>query len=1098
MKRRSEGTAVLTLAFMFIASSPSFALGACPAGQYTTPAGVCAQCPLPTQYSPGGAVTTCSACAAGSMISGTGCTTCAAGKFSSARASTACHACPSGTASLASAGGCVRCDASGTARLANGLTSAPACNTTCTACVPGRYNTGVAKRCSSCAAGKFSAEVRAVSASTCALCLSGQTTLPTATGASVCIACATVNILSPRSARYESTADPLECAWACNTGYTRFNYSEAAYTPATFTALGYSASQSLSVFHNRNDFCCEPSTVLTGMYMCGAYPPTCAPACSRTTDGDSAACAPVASAHFIQGGKNRFNRCDDWACDDYFFLNTTSDVCTAQPACAAGFTYQRDSVTGAYVVLPSGSYVCVPCSQCIDGSETAVQCSRVNDTVCQICAPTAFSYRAGACTSAVPPGFGPVRVRLTSIPVVQGRPSAFYDGTPVVWSGINFAQGFFLNTFTPCQTPASAALMFIGGDETCNRMDLSPPLLCALPLCKVQCRPWNGAEGYYRLNTGDCARCVYDTSCTSAQYSDMTTCGPATAPRCLPCPTIPLPNALGWLNPGRTPFPGPYPCDFVCRDGFAKGANYSCIPCPLVPSNSKITGGCNWTCSLGFTQDRTACIPCASVPTGCATGYYLGYAAATSQCARCLPCTNLVANAAYVSAGRPNGPNTCGTRCLANTFVSPGYGFDTFDNPVACDRCSTPACAEGATYLRPCAYLADAECVPCSACPVGARTLTQCSQATNTTCGPCDASLLPSHASWTEPECARWVCDADYTLDPNTTTCLRCKSSADCIYSDSYEDDSDGAGCGRCVACDSFLLLPGQCFNGDGQCGVSYWCDPGMLVAETPQPQSSVAAASVAAEAMRVVGEEAAATPLTDTLQPPPPPGPILAYASMATLTLSVPPTADLIAEIEAALSADCACNASVTAITHDNTTLFCAAPVCSNGVALSPPQTRRRLLLLTGDPYYRLDITLVRSYQFTAAPGSPPCSAQVTAWQPYEAQAIRDPSLLRDRRRMVVHFKRSGVPCGGKPVEVNWDQYYLTLGLIFTACAVVLLAAGGGTVYYVRVYDQGGGYGAVQDEDDLEPEAVMVVKNKRMMVLPGSWNQRHDAHKDN
>jgi hypothetical protein len=39
----------------------------------------------------------------------------------------------------------------------------------------------------------------------------------------------------------------------------------------------------------------------------------------------------------------------------------------------------------------------------------------------------------------------------------------------------------------------------------------------------------------------------------------------------------------------------------------------------------------------------------------------------------------------------------------------------------------------------------------------------------------------------------------------------------------------------------------------------------------------------------------------------------------VATLTLTTPPTADLIAEIESSLSADCACNASVAAVTHTN-----------------------------------------------------------------------------------------------------------------------------------------------------------------------------------
>jgi len=1052
----------LLLLHLLTPTHPAF----CGAGRYIDGAtGYCAQCPLPTQYSPGGTVTTCSACAPGTMISGTACVACAAGKFSGAWASTACTACPSGTASVASSSACVRCDATGSAKLANGLTACPACTTTCTACVAGRYNDGTTKKCSSCAAGKFSMEVKAVSSRTCTPCATGQTTLPTTTGASACVPCNETNILNPRSAKYASSADPLECAWTCNTGYTRFNFSETTYAPATYTALGYSTSQALAIFHNRNDFCCEPSPVLTGMYMCGPYTPTCTPACTRSTDGDASACVPVPNAHFIGGGTNRFNRCADWLCDDYFFLNQTNGVCTAQPTCAADFTYQRDATSGLYVVQPSGSFTCVPCSRCIDGSETATPCTQRNDTVCRICAPTEFSYLAGRCTPSIPSGFGPVRVRLTSTPVYQGRPSTFYDATPVLWNQIDYTQGFFLNTYTPCHPLALQALMFTGGDEICNRMDISPSSLCALPLCKTQCKPWNGAEGWYRLKSGDCSKCIYDTTCSSVQFSDMTTCGPNTAPRCLPCPLLPLPNSLGWLNPGRTPFPGPYPCDILCRDGFAKGSNYSCIPCPSMPNNSKITGGCNWTCSLGFVQDRSTCIPCVGVPASCATGYYLGYAAATSQCARCLPCTNLVANAVYISAGQPNGPNTCAIRCISNTFVSPGYGFDTYNNPVACDRCSTPTCIAGTSFLRPCSYLADTECVACSVCPVGMRTLAPCTPTTNTPCTPCPAA--PDNATWTGPECARWRCDQGFTLEPNSSTCLKCKSPRDCIYSDTYEDDSDGAGCGRCVACDLFLLLPGQCFNGDGQCGVSYWCDPGVVVAPTPPPL-------VEATPLETVAEAAM---MEDILLQDQATSPILAYASMATLALADTPTAALLTALEATLSTECNCTATVAAITHDNTTAFCSpATPCVLG-------RRRRHLL--ADLFYYIDITLVSRVQLTHPPAQPTLP-HIANWQTYTCQPITDPSLLRDRRRMAVYFRRSGTPWI-QPQPVQWTEYYLILGIIVVACAL-LLAAGGGTVYYVRVYEVRSAGTEVCNGRKRGHRRARSIGSEHDLLLPDKW----------
>ena len=1006
-----------------ISATPGVLAASCAAGQYNNKASVCTPCPSPELYSLGGLATTCSTCPPGTMISGAACTACAAGKFSAFKASTACQACPSGTGSLASASACVRCNPA--AKLANGITACPDCAAACTACAAGRYNEGKTKRCIGCSAGKFSTVPQAVSPNTCSPCPAGQTTLPTTTGATACVPCDAIS--APRSASFITAPDPLVCDWACSSGYTRFNYSEAAYSPTTYTALGYTAAQGVVIYHNRNDFCCEPSTTKVGMYMCGTALPACAPACTRTADGESSHCAAIGNAYFVVLEKYKFNRCADWVCNEFFFLNKTSGICIAQPVCQAGWTYQRDTVAGACVSQPSGSFTCVPCTQCIDGSETTTPCNRINDTVCSICSSAEYSYQASKCSPTVPFGFSPVRIRLTAIPVFQGRPSMFSDTTPVQWNDVDFVQGFFLNSYTPCQPAALASLMFIGGDETCDRLDLSGAI-CALPICKTQCRPWNGADGWYRLKTGECSRCVYDPTCSSLQYSDMSVCGPTTAPRCLPCPAIPLPNSLGWINPGRTPFPGPHTCDMICRDGFAKGGNYSCIPCPSMPSNSKITGGCNWTCSLGFVQDRTACIPCVGVPTACSVGYFIGYAAATSQCPRCLPCTNLVANAVYTSAGRPNGPNTCGISCVAGTFVSPGYGFDTYGNPVACDRCSSPLCEPGATYIERCSYLADANCIQCSECAAGAQVLTPCTPTANTTCVACDAAALPLYAAWTEPGCMVWECDAGFIRQPNTTTCLKCKVPHDCLPSDSYEDD-DGTGCGRCVACDTGLLLPGQCFNGDGQCGVSYVCDEGMLVAQTPPqftpaPQDAVIAAG-------------------EVSQPPPPP-PIPVFASMATLTLldSAPLTGAFLANIGAQMSADCECEATVTAVTQNNVTTFCS-PTCTG--------LRRRRLL--GQTLLYIDIALVSPTHMTHIPRQPACDGHtVVGWQAYECRSIGDPALLRDRRRLTVYFKRNGalwvVAEEEKPVE--WGGVYTTMGAVVGMA--ILLSAAVGAIYCCRV----------------------------------------------
>ena len=967
----------------------------CPVNQYTTPTGACAQCPFPEHLSTGAGA--CFACAPGTRISGTACIACTAGTFSSSKGSTACQSCPLGTGSIPSSTACVRCDAA--AKLANGITSCVACAAACIACTPGRYNDGNTKKCTACAAGKFSAISQAVSPNACTACPVSQTTLPTTTAATACIACTVANLPVPRSANYAASPDPLVCDWKCNAGYTRFNFSETTFSAATYTALGYSTP--LSIFHNIRDFCCEPSSVATGMYLCGTALPSCTPACGRTSDGGPSTCPAVANAHFVdQPPVYKFNRCSDWVCDDLFFLHKTTNICTAQPACVVGFTNQRDPVTGIQMQQPSGAFLCVPCSQCVGGSETATTCTKAVDTVCRLCSPTAFSYQGSRCSETIPLGYSPVRIRLTTVPVFQGRPSMYFDGTPLQWDSVDLTQGAFFNSFTPCQPISSTALMFAGGDEACDRTDRNT--LCTLPECKTQCRPWNGTDGWFRLKTGACSKCVYDTSCTTLEYTDMTTCGPTTAPRCMPCPIDPLPNALSWVNPGRTPFAGPYACDFICRDGFTKGGNYSCIRCPSLPANSKITGGgCNWVCSLGFVQDRGACIPCVGVPTSCGVGYYLGYT--TSQCARCLPCSNLVAGAVFTSSGQPNGPNTCGMQCLAGMFVSPGYGFDIYNNPVACDRCSSPVCVAAVNYFNPCSPLADAECVACDDCGAGTAVFTACTPKANTVCTQCKAP--PSNAIWVGSGCNQWTCNTGFLS--NTTACVACQPTRDCAASDSFEEDN---GCGRCVPCDIYLLLLGQCFNGDGQCGVSYWCNgdlsfPPATPAVTPTPQ------------VPVVTVEVASVPVE----------PI--YASLATLTLNATTslTTPLLAALTAEIAVDCGCEATVVAITQNNVTTFCLQAGCqANG---------RRLL--GGGGIMVLDITLVSQTLLSHPPPPPVWGGRLVKWQAYQCEAITDPLLIGDRRRLAVHFKRSGVVWETTPSE--GATYYLVLAIAIIAVAAAI-----------------------------------------------------------
>ena len=308
------------------------------------------------------------------------------------------------------------------------------------------------------------------------------------------------------------------------------------------------------------------------------------------------------------------------------------------------------------------------------------------------------------------------------------------------------------------------------------------------------------------------------------------------------------------------------PCDVLCRDGFVKTSNYTCIYCPNLPNNSKITSGCNWVCSLGFIPVGQTCVPCTNVPTSCGVGTFLGYNA-SSQCARCLPCTNVVPNSIFTTAGHDNGPDTCAVVCNPGTFIDPTYGVDVFNNPIVCTQCSVPQCKSGSTYLVSCTLTSDAFCAPCSICPPGKYALYPCTIGADVLCADCDPTLLPDNSSWSVG-CDLWQCNSGfYHVDGN---CAKCLQPSDCSNSDSYSYLLPG--CGICTPCNASLLLPGQCFNGDGQCGTTYWCGFTSTVRlittapiTTPKP---------------IVTTQKAVIPTTT-------PKPNVTYAAVMTLTLS-------------------------------------------------------------------------------------------------------------------------------------------------------------------------------------------------------------------
>lgn len=376
----------------------------------------------------------------------------------------------------------------------------------------------------------------------------------------------------------------------------------------------------------------------------------------------------------------------------------------------------------------------------------------------------------------------------------------------------------------------------------------------------------------------------------------MAVCGLTSPPVCTPCPSTPAKNAVGWINPGKPLQNSSYVCIPVCKNGYILFQD-QCIYCPNLPENSKATGpNCAWECSLGFVQSGTTkCVPCPSPPT-CSIGTYLGF---SGQCQTCLPCTNNVPNSAYTTVGKPNGPDSCGVECNSGHFVDPAYGLDVFNNPVACSPCSRPQCAPGQSYFIQCSYMADAHCNPCSRCPIGQRTSSQCTAGADTLCVDCE-SPEAANASWITSECTEWQCDSGFfRLD---SQCIKCKQPSDCLRSDRYVVDRT-TGCGACIHCNESVLLPMQCFSGDGQCGVTYWeCGFYTTPYFSEEPTTSTTT-----------------TPAPTTTPPPP-----LPYATLVTLTFNN--TASIQQLLQSVQCKQEGCVVRLLSLTVNNQTTFYSA----------------------------------------------------------------------------------------------------------------------------------------------------------------------------
>ena len=897
----------------------------CAAGTYAPGTGTtaCLVCPSSTVSLAG--ASTCTPCAPGTYASSTTtCANCPAGSYSYFQGATACQACPFGSGSSAGASVCVSCSSSATCKIGSTQRPCVACANACTQCPTGKFNNGSSPLCASCDPGKYSAALQATSSDTCAPCESGFTTSPTATGQSACVSCALQYQPMPINAKHVVPApDPLLCSWECITsGYIRISYSTSSFAASAYS--GYTATQALQLFHILRDYCCDP-TILSGpgKFLSG---------CSRTANGVEASCSAIADGYFVPSPTPKLNYCLDFACNEWYV--STGTACIAQPSCGANYTFQRDT-SGNIITTASGLFACVPCSQCMNGAGVLAQCNKTADTRCALCPPNTYSFNGSGCLSSVPLGYMGVVVQLTTVPAFQGRADVMADGvTPIKWGNL------LVYTFTPCQT-IPGSFMYTGQDVPCRRLD-TQPALCQLPSCSTQCKPWNGTAGWFMLR-GQCTPCQYDSFCSPTQYSDMSVCGPVLSPACTPCPLVPLPNSVGWANPGRYVSQAKYPCAVICKDGFVLDANSSCVFCPNLPNNSKIKTGCDWECSLGFTQlGASQCVPCEGVPTSCSLGYYLGYG--VGQCAYCLPCTNTVANSRYISSGAANGPNSCGLLCNPGYFADPAFGFDVFNNPVTCTRCTPPQCVKGVSFAVQCTYTADAFCERCSSCPVGFAVSRPCSLGANTTCVQCDSTGLPSGAVWTASGCHEWDCQADFYRVADQ--CVPCRKPADCVISDSYSYVPSKPGCGVCTPCNASLLLPFQCFNGDGQCGVTYWCG---WTSSSSIPTHTTTTVSL---------------PVTPAPPSTTPPAPIQNYATLMTVTLSQA-NAAMLSNFSNYISCLQCSSIHILSITRGNVTTYCSATGCGSRRLLSEEVT--------------IEVGMVSQAPLDATPPKVPAGSAVT-----------------------------------------------------------------------------------------------------------------------
>ena len=638
----------------------------------------------------------------------------------------------------------------------------PPCSSACAACGPGTYGDGIA-RCAGCPPGTFSSATQTASVLGCSGCGIGTTTFANDTGRTACLSCAAAGKPLPRSATDVEGPDPLQCPWTCMQGYVRVA-----------------------------DHCCSGSLAAAGMRLEG---------CSATSDGAAVECPAIPNGHHYDDGTAiKLDRCDDWACAFGYYRN--GSACQAQPRCAPGETYTRDASSGEYVVVSAlGALGCSPCSRCIAGSEESSACNLTHDTGCRVCnATSAYSVAGGPCRD-VPLGYSPVRVTHASMPPFHGRPSG------AAWPRT-------LYTYVPCAPPPPGT-RFTANRQTCGAA-AGDDQTCASPVCQTECSPWNGTHGFHLAPAGGCVPCEFDNaSCTDAQRLSMAACGPVSEPRCVDCPSWVVDNGLGWLNPRSAAFPAA--CAVVCKDSFTPAPNRSaCVPCDRPPPNAVFTSGCSWTCRKGFlpVNGSSLCLGCPPSPT-CTIGTYLGFATPQDPCRSCAPCVTPTPNTAFTTVGQSNGPNTCRFVCVPGHFAFAGAA-DVFGNPISCDPCTVPRCVEGSTYAVPCSNRADASCARCTAaCAPGFRVASPCTLANNTVCAPCGNGPPPASARWGSAPCV-WACNKGFYLGANATTCLPCKTSAQCRPSERFV--ASPTGCGTCDPCPP-LPSPGVAYIGDGQCG---------------------------------------------------------------------------------------------------------------------------------------------------------------------------------------------------------------------------------------------------------------------------------------